>query len=309
MAMATSRPNVRASVVLALVVALAGVFAGGRSGTTVVAQEAITCPEPATQVASPATAASSTADASPTEFPADGGDLTVFAAASLTATFEQIKSDLEAAHPDLSITYNFAGSQALVTQLSEGAEADVFASASRSQMTNAVDAGVISGDPEIFTQNRLTIVVPADNPAGIQSADDLDNEGLDLVLAAPEVPVGQYARESACKMAANPAVYGDGFLDGVAANIVSNEDNVKAVLTKVQLGEAEAGIVYTTDVTADVAGDVQVIEIPEDVNVVATYPIAPVEGGDATLANAFIDYILGPDGQSTLAGFGFEPAP
>ena len=309
MPLTTSHRLVRASVVLAVLVALAGLFAGSSARPSALAQETITCPEPAAPAASPAAVASPAAETAPAEFPAEGGDLTVFAAASLTATFEQIKTDLEAANPDLTITYNFAGSPALVTQLSEGAEADVFASASRAQMANAVEAGVIASDPEVFTRNRLTVVVPADNPEDIQSPADLANEGVDLVLAAPEVPVGQYARESACKMAADAATYGEGFLDGFAANVVSNEDNVKAVLTKVQLGEAEAGIVYTTDVTADVAADVLQIEIPAEVNVVATYPIAPVEGGDAALADAFIAYLLGPAGQATLAEFGFEPAP
>ena len=186
------------------------------------------------------------------------------------------------------------------------AEADVFASANLGQMDAATDAGVIAGDPVLFTRNRLAIVVPSDNPAGITGLADLATPDVALVVAAPEVPVGQYAREAACRAAADPATYGDAFLDGFAANIVSNEDNVKAVVTKVQLGEADAGIVYTTDVTPDVAGDVQVIEIPDPVNVIAEYPIAPVEGGDAALATAFIAYVLGPDGQGTLAGAGFQ---
>jgi len=186
------------------------------------------------------------------------------------------------------------------------AEADVFASANLGQMDAATDAGVIAGDPVLFTRNRLAIVVPSDNPAGITGLADLATPDVALVVAAPEVPVGQYAREAACRAAADPATYGDAFLDGLAANIVSNEDNVKAVVTKVQLGEADAGIVYTTDVTPDVAGDVQVIEIPDPVNVIAEYPIAPVEGGDAALATAFIAYVLGPDGQGTLAGAGFQ---
>lgn len=301
------RSDVRATVRLAVLIALTATFSGRGPGPVVLAQEAIVCPAPtapsATAAASPET------PTEPVAFPAEGGDLTVFAAASLTATFEEIKIELEADNTDLSITYNFAGSQALVTQLTEGAEADVFASASRVQMSNAVDAGVIAGDPVVFTRNRLTIVVPADNPAGIESAADLADEGIDLVLAAPEVPVGRYARESACEMAADAATYGDGFLDGFSGNIVSNEDSVKAVLTKVQLGEAEAGIVYTTDITVDVAADVLQIEIPADVNVVATYPIAPVDGGDAALADAFVSYMLGLDGQATLAEFGFESAP
>jgi molybdate transport system substrate-binding protein len=242
-------------------------------------------------------------------FPSDGGALTVFAAASLTDSFNEIKATLEAANPDLSITYNFAGSSALVTQLAEGAKADVFASASSAQMTKAQEADIISGDPVVFTQNRLAIVVPKDNPAGLQTPADLAKEGVKLVLAQPEVPVGQYARQSICKAGADRATFGDGFVDKVAANIVSEEDNVKSVLAKVRLGEADAGIVYTTDITAEVEGEVSVIEIPESINVVATYPIAPVTGGNAELAAAFISYVLGPDGQAVLQKHGFEPSP
>jgi molybdate transport system substrate-binding protein len=113
----------------------------------------------------------------------------------------------------------------------------------------------------------------------------------------------------ACQAAADPATYGEDFLAGFAGNVVSNEDNVTAVLAKVRLGEAEAGIVYATDVTADVAEDVLLVEIPEAVNVVAAYPIAPVAEGDVELAAAFITYLLGPEGQATLAAFGFQPVP
>lgn len=303
MAFGRSDRLTRSLAVIALLFLALGFQMAVRGGS-VAAQEEIIC-APATPAASPAAPAA----VEPVAFPSGGGELTVFAAASLTDSFNEIKIDLEAANPGLTITYNFAGSQALVIQLSEGAEADVFASASKSQMTKAEEASVIDGTPQVFTKNRLVIVVPADNPAGIQTPADLAKEGVKLVLAAPEVPVGQYARESACKMAADGATYGSGFLAGFSANIVSNEDNVKAVLAKVQLGEADAGIVYTTDVTADVASDVLQIEIPQTVNVVATYPIAPVTGGDAALANAFISYILGPDGQATLQSYGFEPKP
>jgi molybdate transport system substrate-binding protein len=233
--------------------------------------------------------------------------LTVFAAASLTDAFDEIKTNLEEQNLDLTITYNFAGSQALVTQLSEGADADVVALASKGQMTNAVDAGVIDGDSSIFARNILTVVVPADNPAGIATPADLGKDGVKLVLAAAEVPVGQYARESFCLMGQDTATYGEGFVDNVAANVVSEEENVRAVLTKVQLGEADAGIVYITDVTADVASDVATVEIPDNVNVVASYPVAAVNDGQSELAQAFISYLLGPEGQAILASYSFLP--
>jgi molybdate transport system substrate-binding protein len=293
-----------ASVFLTVVV---GLVVGGVSGPRAFAQATIVCPPPAE---APADASPAASDAPPAvelvPFPADGGEVTVFAAASLTASFEAIAQDLEAAHPGLTFTFNFAGSQGLVTQLTEGAEADVFASANLTQMGNAVEADVISGEPVVFAKNRLAIVVPADNPAGITGLADLAIDGVDLVLAAPEVPVGQYAHEAACKAAADPAIYGAGFLEGFAGNIVSHEDNVNAVLAKVQLGEAEAGIVYVTDVTPEVADDVLLIEIPDAVNVIAEYPVAPVAEGDAELAAAFIAYLLGAEGQATLAEFGFR---
>lgn len=239
-------------------------------------------------------------------FPEDAGEVTVFAAASLTDAFKQIADDLEAANPGLDLVFNFAGSQALVTQLTEGAKADVFASANNSQMQAAIDGGVISGEPSTFARNRLAIVVPKDNPAGITSFADLGKGGIKLVLAAEDVPVGQYARQSICLAGTDRATYGDGFVDAVAGNIVSNETNVKNVLAKVQLGEADAGIVYVTDVTPEVAGDVTLIEIPDAINVIASYPIAAVEGGNADAAAAFISYLLSPEGQMTLASFGFQ---
>jgi molybdate transport system substrate-binding protein len=260
--------------------------------------------------ASPTTESSPAASPEPQEavaFPDEGGSLTVFAAASLTDAFDELKSDLEEQNPGLTITYNFAGSQALVTQLSEGAEADVVALASTGQMTNAVEAGVIDGSASIFARNILTVVVPADNPAGISTPADLGKEDIKLVLAAPEVPAGQYARESFCLMGQNVATYGEGFVDKVADNVVSEEENVRAVLTKVQIGEADAGVVYVTDVTADVASDVTPIAIPDEVNVVASYPVAAVQGGQSELAQAFISYLLGPEGQAVLQSYGFLP--
>jgi molybdate transport system substrate-binding protein len=238
-------------------------------------------------------------------FPAGGGELTVFAAASLSDAFEAIGQELESGHPDLLITYNFGGSQALVTQLQEGAEADVFASANVAQMAAATGAELITGDAVPFVHNRLAIVTPANNPAGIESPADLGTDGILLVLAQPEVPAGRYARESVCRMGTDVEIYGAGFTDRVAANVVSEEEDVWDVLAKVALGEADAGIVYVSD--AAMAGDqVQVVDIPDEVNVVATYPIAALAGGDEVLATAFIAYLLSEEGQANLASFGFE---
>jgi molybdate transport system substrate-binding protein len=237
-------------------------------------------------------------------FPEGGGELTVFAAASLTDAFEQMKTDLEAANEGLAINYNFAGSQALVTQLSEGAESDVFASANNAQMEAAAENGNIAGDPETFVRNELVIVTPVDNPAGIDAPVDLGEEGLRLVLAQAEVPVGHYAWEAVCKMAEDTAAFGEGFVERVAGNVVSEEEDVRDVLAKVELGEADAGIVYVSD--AHVAGDqVQLVDIPAEENVIATYPIATVAGGDEALGEVFIAYVLSDEGQATLEEFGF----
>lgn len=281
----------------------------GTGGAGRILAATIECAPAATSAATGGAATPVPAEWSEVAFPQGGGNLTVFAAASLTDSFNQIKRDLEAANPDLTISYNFAGSQSLVTQLTEGAPADVFASASTAQMNSAIEAGVIDGEATVFTQNRLAIVVPADNPGGVSAPADLAKDGLKLVLAQPEVPVGQYARQSICLAGQDPATYGEGFVDAVGANIVSEEDNVKAVLTKVQLGEADAGIVYSTDVTPEMAGNVSLIEIPAEINVIATYPIAPVADGNAELAAAFISYMLGPAGQATLQEYGFDPRP
>lgn len=258
--------------------------------------------EPATPAAASATAASP-APVEATPFPENPGTLTVFGAASLTDAFGEIATELEAANPGLEIVQNFAGSQALVTQLTEGAPADVAAFASDSAMADAIETNVVTAEPVKFVENWLTIVVPADNPAGIASPADLAKPGLKLVLAQESVPVGGYSRASICKMGADTATYGNDFVASVAANVVSQEDNVRSVLSKVALGEADAGIVYTSDVTSDV----QAIAIPANVNQVASYPIAPVASGNQELAEAYISYILSPEGQAILASYGFIP--
>ncbi len=298
----------RSLLALAVLVATIALPLGGRPPRSAAGQAAIDCAATGPRAASPATspAASPAATPAPAPFPEGGGELTVFAAASLTDAFTQMAADIAAANPGLDVGFNFGGSQTLVTQLAEGAEADVFASANVAQMAAAVANGSISGDPATFVRNRLVVVVPADNPAGIASPADLAGDGLQLVLAQADVPVGRYARESLCAMGADPATYGEGFVDAVAANIVSEEEDVRDVLTRVQLGEADAGIVYVSDAAA--AGDaVTTLPIPDPVNAVAEYPIAAVTGGDEALAAAFIGYVLSAEGQATLRRFGFVP--
>jgi molybdate transport system substrate-binding protein len=225
-------------------------------------------------------------------------ELVVSAAASLTDAFGVIGTMFQRAHGVI-VTFNFGPSDGLAGQINEGAPVDVFASASPTWMDSVQDEGPgVSGRTD-FAKNELAIVVPADNPAGIEGIDDLGEDDVQLVLAAEGVPVGDYARE---------ALTNAGIGDAALANVVSNEEDVRAVLTKVLSGDADAGIVYVTDVTDDVADQVSMIEIPDDVNVIATYPIAVVNGSqEVDLAQRFVDFVLG-DGQQTLADHGFLPA-
>jgi molybdate transport system substrate-binding protein len=230
--------------------------------------------------------------------------LTVFAAASLTDAFGEMGENFEAANPGVTVTFNFAGSQALRTQIEEGAPADAFASASGKEMDALVASQFAAeGTPQVFLTNRLLVILPANNPAGLEKMEDLAKPGLKLVLAAEDVPVGNYARQALYKMNGS---FGADFKDKVLANVVSNEDNVKQVVAKVQLGEADAGIVYTSDAVA--ASDLKTIEIPEDLNVIARYSLAAmVESANADLASAFIAYVLSPEGQAILEKWGFGP--
>jgi molybdate transport system substrate-binding protein len=159
----------------------------------------------------------------------------------------------------------------------------------------------------VFAHNRLVVVVPADNPGGVETLQDLAQPGLKLILAAEDVPIGAYSRDYLDKAEGSTSL-GAGYRDAVLANVVSYEQTVKAVLTKVVLGEADAGIVYTSDVTPDVADAVQQIAIPDNLNTIATYPIAPVSDSEQPqLAQQFISYVLSAEGQTTLAAHGFLP--
>jgi len=230
--------------------------------------------------------------------------LNVFAAASLTDAFTEIDEKFEAANPGITVTFNFAGSQALRTQIEEGAPADIFASANQKEMDTLITGAFIAQDvSQFFLTNKLVVILPADNPAALEKLEDLAKPGIKLVIAADEVPVGRYARQTLDQM---NGPFGSNFKDKVLANVVSNEDNVKQVVAKVQLGEADAGIVYTSDAVA--APDLKTIEIPAELNMIAKYPIAPLaNSANADLAATFIDYVLSSEGQAILQKWGFAP--
>lgn len=227
---------------------------------------------------------------------AGGRDLVVFAAASLTEAFGQIGSAFEDRHADVRVRFNFGPSDGLATQIREGAPADVFASASERWMDAVAGEGLL--DRAVFARNRLAILVPRDNPARIGGVGDLARPGIRLVVAAPDVPAGEYARL---------ALANAGILDRAETNVVSNEEDVKGVVQKVALGEADAGIAYATDVTDAVAGEVVAVAIPADVNVIARYPIAALRSSNLEdVARRFVAFVLGP-GQRVLRGAGFLP--
>ena len=236
-------------------------------------------------------------------------DLNVFAAASLTEPFTEIGKLFESSHPGVQVVLNFAGSQQLAQQINQGAPADVFASANNTQMKMVIQAGeIVSGTQETFVKNRLVVIYPKNNPAGLKELKDLAKPGLKLVFAAKDVPVGQYSLEFLHKTTADPA-YGSDYQTAVIRNVVSYEDNVKAVLAKVTLGEADAGIVYTSDISGEDANNISRLDIPDALNVIATYPIAPVKASkNMDLSQAFIDLVLSAQGQNILAKYNFIPA-
>jgi molybdate transport system substrate-binding protein len=222
-----------------------------------------------------------------------GATLTVYAASSLTTSFEQLGQDFEADHEGVTVELSFAGSSDLVAQIQNGAPADVFASADEAKMEKLTADDLAGSEPELFASNTLEIVVPPDNPAGIQTFQDLTQPDLNLVVCAPDVPCG-----AASQTAADAA--------GVELEPVSEEQSVTDVLAKVTSGEADAGLVYLTDVIA-AGDDVQGIEFPESEAAVNRYPIATVaDSENADLAQEFVDLVLSDTGQSVLrdAGFG-----
>lgn len=257
-------------------------------------------PEPTTTteaVATATTAAAATATSVPIK-----GDIVVFAASSLTESFKEAGTAFETKYPGTKVTFSFAASSALAVQINEGAPADVFASADTTQMKNVVDKGNATAS-DIFVKNMPVVVVPKSG-SPVAAFADLAKPGVRLVLAGSEVPVGRYSREILAN-ASKPGGVASDFSDKVLANLKSDEANVRAVLTKVQLGEADAGIVYKTDVGA-AKNDVSVVEIPTAFNVVATYPIAVVKAAkNKDGATAFVAFIRSEAGQAILSKYGF----
>ena len=230
-----------------------------------------------------------------TEAPAEEsaqGDITVFAAASLTDAFTELGTTFESDNPDASVEFSFGASSALREQILAGAPVDVFASANTSNMDQVVDGGAAS-DPEDFVTNLLEIAVPAGNEAGVTGLDDFANADLLVGLCAEDVPCGEFGREALANA-------------GVTPSIDTNEPDVRSLLTKVEAGDLDAGIVYVTDVMA--AGDsVEGVEIPADNNVVATYPIAALtDAANTDAAYAFVEFVLSDEGQEILQSYGFD---
>jgi len=284
---------------------------GDSTATTLPATTAAATTAPVTTAVTTAaattTVALATTPASTSPAATANGELVVFAAASLTDPFNEIKADLEKANPNLKLIYNFGGSNTLRAQLEQGAKADVFASANQTEMDNVLKGNLVADKGATFVRNRLVVILPKNNPGKVQNLPDLAKAGLKFVTAQKDVPVGGYTLQALDKMSKDPA-FGNDFAGKVQANFVSQESNVKQVVSKVQLGEADAGIVYSSDVSAKISPDLLTLEIPDQFNTLATYPIAALkDASNAAAAKVFIAYVLGEKGQAILKKNNFIP--
>ena len=233
--------------------------------------------------------------------------LTIFGAASLKGALEEAKSAYEAANPGTTITLATDSSAALETQIEQGAPADVFLSADTTNPKKLVDAGFAAREPVNFAGNGLTIIVPKGNPGGLSAPEDLAKAGLKVIAAGDEVPITKYATQLIANLAGQAGAPA-GFEAAYAANVASKEDNVKAVVGKIELGEGDAAIVYVTD--ANASDVVEPVELPDAANVPATYAGVVVEASpNQAAAGAFLDWLASAEGQKILATFGFLPPP
>lgn len=236
--------------------------------------------------------------------PTPTAPLTVFAASSLTDAFKALGAAYEQAHPGAKVEFNFAGSQELRAQLEQGARADVFAAADVATMDALQKSNFIQNAPRIFARNQLAIIIPASNPAQLERAEDLNRADLKIVIAADSVPAGKYTQQWVNNLK-HDASFGPDFPATFHANVVSQETNVRQVLTKVVLGEADAGIVYVTDAAS--AGDkVKTLPFLRGLNVTADYPVAVLKNAaQPAQAQQFVEFVLSAPGQVVLKQFGF----
>ena len=265
---------------------------------------AAACSAGATPGTSPGAATPApTAAASSTGVP--GASITVYAAASLSAALARVKAAYESANPGTTITISTGSSAALETQIEQGAPADVFLSADTANPQKLVTAGLAAGSPVKFAGNLLTVIVPQANPAGITSPADLAKSGVKVIAAGDSVPITKYAKQLVANLAGEPGYPAD-FAARYAANVVSKEDNVAAVVSKIELGEGDAAICYVTD--ARTSSTVKTIDVPVTANVPATYAGVVVKGSKNPAAtSAFLGWLAGSGGQAILASFGFLP--
>ena len=235
-------------------------------------------------------------------------ELTVFTAASLTGTFGEI-GQLYENETGMSVAFNFDGSQALRTQIENGAYADLFASANKKQMNAVKDAGLVNNSSMVvFTRNRISLIIPRDNPAKISNLSDLARPGLKIVMGTKDVPVGDYALQIIDKLG-NDSAYGPDYRAAVLANVISQETNVNYVVTKVALGEADVGFAYVSDITEDMADKVDKIDIPDEFNVIAEYPMAIMqESKYPAKSQEFVNLVRSERGKAILERYGFAPA-
>jgi molybdate transport system substrate-binding protein len=257
-----------------------------------------------------ATGGSSGAPGSSGSSVAAGGssaELTIFAAASLKDALAAVKGAYEAAVPGTTLTIATDSSSTLRTQIEQGAPADLFLSADQKNPQTLVDAGLTDGPAVDIAGNLLSVIVPADNPAGIATPADLARAGIKIVAAGEDVPITTYAEQLVDNLGALPG-YPAGFSQAYAANVITREQNVKAVTAKIELGEGDAAIVYVTD--AATSKGVATIDVPEGVNVPATYAAVVVAASTRHgQAHAFLDWLVGPSGVAVMARFGFLPPP
>lgn len=249
-------------------------------------------------------AAATASNTTPTPAPVT---LNIFAAASLTKSFNLIEANYTKLHPNITFKADYDSSSTLEQQIASGAAADVFASADTANMQKATAAGLVTSS-QVFAHNRLVVILPASNPGHITTLKDLAKSGVKIDVAAATVPVGKYTLQVLANMSKSPD-YGPAYVAAVTKNVVSQEENDAAIVQKVQLGEVDAGVVYVSDINPATASQFSSITIPDDLNVIANYPIAALKNSaHSSEAQAFVQYVLSPDGQAVLKQYNFIPA-